>query len=101
MIDGVKYEVTIRDLLYSSRLFPLLDEVSDLLKERYNFTEYYRSDSWWHNAYKIKVHEAVPEIAYTMTIKRTLELKEGDNIRVRVWQKNGGVAWSSPIFVEK
>ena len=101
VIDGVKYEVTIRDLLYSSRLFPLLDEVSDLLKERYNFTEYYRSDSWWHNAYKIKVHEAVPEIAYTMTIKRTIELKEGDNIRVRVWQKNGGVAWSSPIFVEK
>lgn len=100
IIDGTEYKIAIRDLLYTSRLFPLLDEVSDLLKERYNFTEFYRSDSWWHNCYKIKVHQAVPEIGYTCNIDRTLDLKDGDNVRVRVWQKNGGVAWSSPIFVE-
>lgn len=100
IIDGIEYKIAIRDLLYTSRLFPLLDEVSDLLKERYNFTDFYRSDSWWHNCYKIKVHQAVPEIGYTCNIDRTLDLKDGDNVRVRVWQKNGGVAWSSPIFVE-
>lgn len=100
-VDGKEYVLPIKDLLYSSNLHPLLDEVSDLLKERFNFTEFYRSDSWWHNCYKIKTHQAVPEIGYTTEINRTLDLKEGDNVRVRVWQKNGGVAWSSPIFVEK
>lgn len=101
IIDGKEYKIAIKDMLYSSRLFPLLDEVRALLKERYNFTEYYRSDSWWHNCYKIKVHQAVPEIGYTCNVERTLDLKDGDNVRVRVWQKNGGVAWSSPIFVEE
>lgn len=72
-IDGVDYELKIRDLLYTSKIYPLLDEVSELLKERYNFEEYYRSDSWWHNCYKIKVGQAVPEIGYTRKIERELD----------------------------
>lgn len=98
IIDGITYNIKIRDMLYSSRLFPLLDEVSDLLKERYNFTEFYRSDSWWHNCYKIKVGQAVPEIGYTATVEREIDTTDCHDVRVRVWQKNGGVAWSSPIF---
>ncbi|MBQ7888307.1 MAG: hypothetical protein IJ356_00955 [Erysipelotrichaceae bacterium] len=100
-IDGKEYVISVRDLMYSSRLFPLLDEVSDLLKERFNFTEFYRSDSWWHNCYKIKVHQAVPEAAYTRHIERIIDTTDCHSLRVRVWQKNGGVAWSSPIFVKK
>lgn len=99
-IDGVDYELKIRDLLYTSKIYPLLDEVSELLKERYNFEEYYRSDSWWHNCYKIKVGQAVPEIGYTRKIERELDTTDCQNVRVRVWQKNGALAWSSPIFVE-
>lgn len=100
-IDGHDYELKIRDILYSSQLYPLLDEVSDLLKERFNFTEYYRSDSWWHNCYKIKVNQGAPEIAYTRSIEKEIDTTKCSQVRVRVWQKNGSVAWSSPIFIDK
>ena len=101
VIDGKEYTISVRELMYSSRLFPLLDEVSELLKERFNFTEFYRSDSWWHNSYKIKVHQAVPEAAYTRQLTRVVDTTDCHSLRVRVWQKNGGVAWSSPVFVKK
>lgn len=100
IIDDVTYELKIRDLLYTSKIYPLLDEVSELLKERYQFTEFYRSDSWWHNCYKIKVGQAVPYNGYHAVAERTIDTTDCQNIRVRVWQKNGSVAWSSPIFMK-
>lgn len=101
VIDGKTYEIAVRDLLYSSRLIPLLDEVKELLRERYQFTEFYRSDSWWHNCYKIKIGQAVPEIGYHTHVSRVIDTTDCENVRIRVWQKNGGAAWSSPIFIEK
>ena len=101
VIDDTTYEISIKDMLYSSRLIPLLDEVDELLKERYNFREFYRSDSWWHNCYKIKIGQAVPEIGYHAVIDREIDTRDCTNVRIRAWQKNGGVAWTSPIFIRK
>lgn len=101
VIDEQTYELKIRDLLYSSRIIPLLEEVDELLKERFNFREFYRSDSWWHNCYKIKIGQAVPEIGYHAHIEKTIDTSDCKTVRIRGWQKNGGVVWSTPIFIEK
>ncbi len=100
-INGKNYEIKIKDLLYSSRLFPLIEEVEELLEGRYHFDEFYRSDSWWHNCYKIKIGQAVPEDGYHVHIQKTIDTTDCENIRIRAWQKNGGVMWSSPIFVKE
>ena len=100
-IDETTYQLPIKDILKSSKIIPLLEEAEELLKERYNFTEYYRSDPWWHNAYKIKINQGATADTYTKVIKRTIDTEGAHQIRARVWQTNGAVAWSSPIFIEK
>jgi Protein of unknown function (DUF3604). len=100
-IDNEVYELAIRDILKSSRLIPLLNEVEDLLIERFDFKEFYRSDSWWHNACKIKINQGVPEEAYTRTVARVISTEDCSNVRLRIWQKNGNVGWTSPIFIGK
>lgn len=99
-VDGMTYVFPIREILEQSRIIPLLDEAKEMLSKKYNFTEYYRSDPWWHNCYKIKVCRAVPQAAYTRTIVRTLDTTDCSRLRVRIWQRNGSTAWSSPIFIE-
>lgn len=102
VIDDEKYEFTIRDLLYSSRIIPLYQQAVELVKERFNnFSEFYRSDSWWHNAYKIKIGQAVPEIGYTRKIEKEIDTTDCSLVRIRGWQKDGGAVWSTPIFVKK
>jgi hypothetical protein len=98
-IDGIEYELPVKDILENGRLIPLLDEAHELIKERYGLEEYYRQDSWWHNCYKIKLHKGIPEDAYTRTIERTIDMTGYHQVRCRIWQKNGGIAWSSPIFI--
>lgn len=100
-VDGVDYPLSVQDLFYSSRLIELEDEIHDLVKERFQFTDYYRSDPWWHNAYKIKLGQAVPTQGYQREIQRELTLLPGQHVRLRIWQKNGGCAWTSPVFAAK
>ena len=99
-VDGKEYKFEVKELFESSRLIPLLEEAEALLKDSFNFTEYYRTDPWWHNAYKIKLSKAVPISGYTRRIEKTIDTTNISNVRVRVWQKDGGAAWSSPIFVK-
>ena len=36
-----------------------------------------------------------------MNYEKEIDMEAGANYRLRVWLKNGDVAWVSPIFVEK
>lgn len=99
-LNGETYKFSILDLLKESRIIPLIEEAKVLLKERFQFQDYYRYDPWWHNAYKIKIHQAVPGISYTKKINKEINTKGIKHVRVKVIQRNGSVAWSSPIFIE-
>lgn len=99
-VDGVDYELKIRDILYSSRIIPLLKEVNDLLVERYNFTEFYRYDSWWHNCYKIKVNQGVIEDNYHVVLDEDIDTTDAREIRLRIWENNGGLTYTTPIFFD-
>lgn len=98
-IDGINYYLKVRELFKGSRIIPLMAEAKALLKKEYGFTDFYRNDPWWHNAYKIKIYEAVRESAYTTKIERIVDTTALKQVRVRIWQRNGSCAWSSPIFI--
>lgn len=97
-VDGIDYELPVASLLKVSMLFSLDDEVRKLIYDTYHEESFYRNDTWWHNMYKFKANKAALEADYTYQGECVLDLSEAENIRVRVHQKNGSIAWSSPIF---
>lgn len=100
-VDGVTYPLDPRELLRSSRIIPLYDEVKALTRERWGEVEHYRDDPWWHNCYKIKIGQAAPQVAYTLDHQGVYPVEEDCQYRLRVWQRNGHMAWTSPIFIRK
>ena len=100
-VDGKQYPLSIRDMLHSSQVIALWDDIRDLTKATWGELEHYRDDPWWHNAYKFKVGRAAPEASYVVDAKQLIAVDEDCNYRLRVWQKNNDVAWSSPIFLRK
>ena len=100
-IDGVVYSLPIRELLENSRIIPLIDEVKELVKSRFGLTDYYRKDTWWHNCYKIKINKAVPYAGYHAHVSTCIDTTDCSTVRIRAYQKNGGMVWTSPLFVEE
>ena len=80
-------------------MFALWDEVKRLTKETWGDITHYRDDPWWHNAYKIRLNKAYPSESYELEATRKIQMKTDGNIRLRIWQKNGDAAWTSPVFI--
>lgn len=98
-IDGKKAQYKIRDMLFESRIVCLEEESRKLLATR-DFTEFYREDPWWHNAYKAVLHKAYTKDGYFVEIADILERENPtDNYFVKVIQKNGECGWTSPIYI--
>lgn len=100
-VDGVEYLLYPRELLRTSRLIPLCQEAEELTRERWGEVEHYRDDPWWHNCYKIKVGQAVPETGYTLSHQGVYPVEGNCQYRLRIWQRNGHMAWTSPIFIRE
>ncbi len=101
IVDGKTYTFKVSDILDSSHIIEMSDEVKALIFERYGFSEYYRQDTWWHHAYKFKIGQACRSDEYEMTIDKQIDTTSLNSVRLRVWENNGSVAWSSPIFIKK
>jgi len=100
-VDNYEYHFTLEDLMHTSRVLPQYKESVELAEKTFGNVEHYRDDFYWHNAYKTRIRQAVPEAGYTMTFEKEVDLTPGSNYRLRVWLRNGDTAWTSPIFVEK
>ncbi|MDD3253562.1 MAG: hypothetical protein PHV18_13510 [Lachnospiraceae bacterium] len=98
-IDGKEYPLAVRELLDSSRVVALWDEVRELTRQTWGDVTHYRDDPWWHNAYKFRVGKAYPEASYEVHYHKKLRMERDGNLRLRIWQKNGDAAWTSPVFV--
>jgi len=61
-----------------------------------------RDDTYYHLAYKAKLHRVVPEAAYAacFEVEDDEPLAGETHYRVRVEQRNGQRAWSSPVWVQ-
>lgn len=101
-VDGKTYEVTVESILKDTQLIADLEEAKKLAKERFGFENYYRTDPFWHNAYKIRINRGTPEVGYKLDInfKTKGVYNEREFYTVKVFQRDGNLAWSSPIWIE-
>lgn len=101
-VDDKEFNYKVYELLEGSKLNGFVEEAKKLAKLRFNFNDYYRSDPFWHNAYKFKISQAFPEIAYKVNVNHIFQdLKtDKDFFMTKVYQKNGEVAWASPVFIK-
>jgi hypothetical protein len=100
-INGEVYRKQVRELLENTDLIVFMEEAKKLAKERFGFEDYYRSDPFYHNAYKVRLLKAKPEIAYKIDKEIELEFTEDAYYLLKAYQSDGAVAWSSPIWVSK
>ncbi|MFP4058757.1 MAG: DUF3604 domain-containing protein [Candidatus Brocadiia bacterium] len=103
-IEGGRLELAVADLLRGGRLVPLIEESVERVQADFGIheEEIGNPDIYYHNARKVKIHRAVPQAAYRVAHAfQDVELAPGRHpLHVRVWQRNGQLAWSSPIWVQ-
>jgi len=101
--NGRRFSVKLKETLVGSHLFPLLAESRKIIFKTFNLSasEIANPDIYYQNAGKVKVHLAVPETGYKISVRfRDTAVPRGHNYYyLRVTQTNGQMAWSSPIWV--
>lgn len=97
---------TLGELMERSRLLLLRRQMEDTVRAQFglNAGEFENhEDVFFHNAYKIKIHQAIPSEGFTATLALTDDdVPPGRSFYyARVSQLNGQYAWSSPIWVDR
>lgn len=96
-------EFTLREALQKTHILAMVEEVQRDIEAKFGVkpNEVENPDIYWHNAYKIKVERAVPEVGYNVPFEFIDDNPpKGKNFYyIRVSQLNGQMAWSSPIWV--
>ena len=102
-INGREERGTVREFARRSRLMVFEDECERMLAERRDLEpgSPERRDIYHFLAYIAKIHRAIPESGYTARLEFDDDepLDGESHYRVRVEQRNGQRAWSSPIWV--
>ena len=104
-MGGSELKATLGDLRHTSTVLPLLDESRQRVKDAFGLSEedVPNPDAYYHNARKIKLHRAVPEIGYRVShVFRDVRIASSSgetSVYVRASQTNGQMAWSSPIWL--
>ena len=102
-LNGLAARDAVAGFAARSRLLWYRDDAVRLVRETTGLAEADggRGDMYFHNACKAKIHRAIPEAGYSASIEITDdEPLEGEtNYRIRVEQRNGQRAWSSPVWV--
>ena len=103
-VEGLEMKFSAKDLLTGSHLIPLTQESKERILRSFGLSEedVVNPDTYYHNARKVKIHEAIPESGYRIAHTfKNLKLAPGRNsFYLRVSQLNGQLAWSSPIWVD-
>ncbi len=102
-LNGLEEAGRVADFMSGSREMWFREECVRMLRERAGLEpgSPERDDVYHHLAYKAKIHRALPEAAYSATfeIEDDEPLRAETHYRVRVEQRNGQRAWSSPVWV--
>jgi hypothetical protein len=102
-LNGLEERGTLADFAGSSREMWFKEECVRMLHEQRGVEpgSPQRDDIYYFAAYKAKIHRPIPESGYRAEFSFVDdEPLEGEaNYRVRVEQRNGQRAWSSPIWV--
>ncbi|MCD6359441.1 MAG: DUF3604 domain-containing protein [Armatimonadetes bacterium] len=103
--DGESMEFTLARAMRESGLTVFHEQVKALIREQFGLgpDDFENpADTYYHNAWKIKRHMAVPEAGYRAEVSWTDEAPApGRNwYYLRISQLNGQYAWSSPVWVD-
>ena len=102
-LDGLEERGTVHSFASGSRVMWFRDECVRVLHERYGLEpdSHEREDPYYNMAYKAKLHRAIPEAGYQaeFVFEDDEPIMCETNYRVRVEQRNGQRAWSSPVWV--
>lgn len=103
-LNGETMKDRVGSLAQGSRILWYRDECRDLIRKMTGIgtEDFERQDPLYHYAFKSKLHRVIPEAGYaaSFSMTDTDELSDKTNYRVRVEQRNGQRAWSSPIWME-
>ncbi len=100
----IEVEFTLKEAMETSRVIALLDEAERTIYEEFSLSpeDVENKDTFWHNAFKMKIHKAIPREGYKANLKFRDRLEDGRcYYYVRVSQLNRQMAWSSPIWIIK
>jgi hypothetical protein len=111
---GAKFSLRLNSLELCDRIHALAErshllwyrqECIERIRETTGIQEHEarRGDAYYQLATKAKLHRAMPEAAYTAAVEwiDDAPLDCETHYRVRVEQRNGQRAWSSPIWVQR
>ncbi len=102
-LNGMEWCGTVAEMMTGSRVMWFRDECVKTLRGLRGLSpeECPRDDPYYQLAYKARIHRVQPECAYTATCTIVDdEPVAGETCyRVRVEQRNGQRAWSSPVWV--
>jgi len=107
-LNGIEIQDTVRAFAERSHLLWYREDCVNLVRETTGVEpeNARRGDVYYQLAHKAKVHRTVPECAYTATLEwvdeepvHRTDAATYTNYRVRVEQRNGQRAWSSPIWI--
>ncbi len=103
-MNGLEEKGTVRDFCRGSREMWFKDECVRMLQDLCGIEpgSPERNDIYHHVAFKTKIHRCIPEAGYVASLDfEDEEPAEGEiHYRVRVEQRNGQRAWSSPVWVK-
>ena len=101
-LNGLEEKAAAAEFARLSRIIPMRDDCVRMLDEHAGIEpgSPEREDPYYHMAFKAKIHRAIPEAGYTaeLCIEDDEPVTEETHYRVRVEQRNGQRAWSSPVW---
>jgi len=102
-LNGLEESGTVHSFSSGSRVMWFRDECVRMLHEHSGLEPdwHEREDPYYNMAYKAKLHRIIPEAGYQaeFVIEDNKPITGETHYRIRVEQRNGQRAWSSPIWV--
>jgi hypothetical protein len=102
-LNGLEEKGTVHSFASGSRVMWFKEECVHMLHEHYGLEpdSHEREDPYYNMAYKAKLHRIIPETGYQaeFVFDDDEPITSETHYRVRVEQRNGQRAWSSPIWV--
>lgn len=103
-VEGEELDFSVGEAFAASRVLALTDQAKELINDQLGQSpaEVENPDVFYHNAHKVKIHVAIPEVGYTVPFHYVDESPPAawNWYRLRVTQLNGQMAWSSPIWLD-
>jgi len=101
-LEGKTVTMTLAEAMAGSRIVHYMDEAAERVRRTFGADpdSMKRNDRIYFCGHKVKVHRAIPQAGLSAELDHTdADPPGGENFyRVRVTQRNGQAAWSSPIW---